>query len=371
MLFVGLLPALISAVPTSPSSEAAPAVKVRQLRSKLSKVLEHASSLPADLTAEARHVDSDAAKALQGSSKSDFDKVISEFAAFTAHLTGKSAALRHAAPAPQLPAEALKKAAELVPTLEQKVRKVLEHLKADKGQSAEQALLISNMERALAAPGNGQAIFEKAVALHKALEGAHGFLATRTQELTADRERLTQQIEEQQAYILYMMLRQRRKLPVKAQMALLRRHQFKDFSYAQKLLKVHSEKEPLDIQLLGMLPKPLAQKLARKDGGAAAGHLAAAGSDGRVQIVSSRLKNAVQGMAAELAKAKVQLEQIAHGSSKDVSPSEKKQAEVILKELKEVLNKVTSTHDLSTQMAAMDEVQNKIKTWMLSAMKNK
>jgi hypothetical protein len=346
-------------------------LKVRQVRTKLAKVLEHASALPSDLTAEARHVDADAAVALRGSKKADLEKVLSEFTAFTGHLTGKSDDLRRQAPAQQLPAEALKKAAALLPGLEGKVKKVLGHLKAEKAQSSAEATLIATMEHALAVPEHAQSSFERAVTLHKALESASVFLAKRTQELAADRLRLTQQIEEQQAYILYMMLRQRRKLPVKAQVALLRRHQFKDCGYAKRLLKAHSEKQPLDTQLLAMLPKPLAEKLARKDHGSVASHLAAAGSDGRVQIVSSRLKNAVQSMAAELAQAQAQLEQIAHGSSKDVSPAEKKQAEAILKDLKEVLKKVTSSHDLRAQMAAMDEVQNKIKTWMMNAMSNK
>merc|ERR1719183_2997850 len=95
------------------------------------------------------------------------------------------------------------------------------------------------MEHALATVP-GQNAFERAVALHNSLQLAHDFLAKRSQDLTADRERLTGEIEEQQAYILYMMLRQRRKLPLKAQMALLRCHQFKDFTYAQRLLKVHT-----------------------------------------------------------------------------------------------------------------------------------
>merc|ERR1719353_974480 len=111
-LFVTLLPAFISAAPSAPSSEAASVLKVR---TKLAKVLEHASALPSDLTAEARHVDADAAVALRGSKKADLEKVLSEFTAFTGHLTGKSDDLRRQAP-PAMPAEALKKAAALLPS---------------------------------------------------------------------------------------------------------------------------------------------------------------------------------------------------------------------------------------------------------------
>jgi hypothetical protein len=363
-----------TAAPVASSSkvaEAAAATKLRQLRARLGKVLEHASALPPTLAAEAKHVDDDAATALRGTGAVGFEKVVAEFAAFSGHLTDRSADLQREAEniqASHLPAGALEKAKKLLPGLDSKVRKVLEHLKADKGpESPAHASLIKGIELALAS-GSEQNAFERAVALHNALKSAHDFLAKRTQDLAADRERLTGEIEDQQAFILYMMLKQRRKLPVKAQMALLKRHQFKDFKYAQMLLKSHAASQPLDVQLLALLPKAMAEKLTQKTAQGKAGNLAAAGSDGRVQIVSSRMKNVVQTMAAGLAKAKTQLDEMVKGTS--ITAAEKKQAMDISSGLEGILKKVASTHDLKAQLDAMDEMQNKLKTWMLNAAKH-
>jgi len=347
--------------------------KVAQVQAKLAKVLQHASALPSALVAQARQVDADATTALRGSRKDkpSLEKILAEFSDFTQNLTHASDALHHDE-APQISPPDLEKATQLVPVLESKVRKVLEHMKAQKGQpSSAQVAVMAKLEHALAGPEIGQTAFERAVTLHKALVVAHDFLSDLTKTLDGDRKRLAMEIQEQQAFVLYMMLRQRRKLPLKAQMALLKRHQFKDSDYALQLLKAHSNTVPLDTQLLALLPKALADKITQKDHIGSVGRLAAAGSEGRVDIVSSRMKNVVQNMAAELVKARSQLEQISKGSSKDISVADKKQAATILKDLEDVLQRVNSTHDLKTQMEAMDEVQDKIKTWMLNAMSQK
>jgi hypothetical protein len=370
--------ALFKAKPTS--VEIVDMQKVAQVESKLAKVLQHTSGLPASLVAEARKVDTDAAKALRGSKtvdKASLEKVLSEFTAFTADLARTSDAIKHHDSLPVLnmnPAnitpEAFEHAEDLVVVLEAKLKKVEAHLTADKSVTDfGEATVLAKIEHALAGQ-DGESAFDRAVALHKALEAAHDYLAIRAKNLDADRQRLSQEISDQQATVLFMMLRQRRKLPMKAQMALLRRHQFKDCTYAMQLLKKHSD-GPLDDQLLAMLPAALAQKLAQKEHVANAGHLDAAGSDGRVQIVSSRMKNAVKNMAAELTKAKKQLEQISQGNSTDISPAEKKQAAGIIRDLEAVLEKEKSSHDLQSQMEAMDEVQTKLKGWMLNAMKQK
>jgi len=377
LALLSTLATLVAAAPvaSAPKGEAASATKVRQLRVKLDKVLEHASALAPALATEAQHVADDAVHSLRGAGAADeagLEKVLAEFAVFSTHLSGRSDELRREAASQQsshLPEGAIEKAKKLLPGLEGKVSKVLKHLEAEKGtESPAHATLVTAMTHALAAVP-GQNAFDRAVELHNGLKLAHDFLEKRTQDLAADRERLTGEIEEQQAYILFMMLRQRRKLPLKAQMALLRRHQFKDCTYAQRLLKAHSTSQPLDTQLLAMLPKALADKLARKTAQGPAGNLAAAGSNGRVQIVSSRMKNTVQMMAAGLAKAKTQLEQIVKGNS--VSADEKKQAKEILGGLEGILKKVSSTHDLKSQLDAMDEMQNKLKTWMLNAASHK
>lgn len=338
LALLGTAATLVAAAPvaSTPKGEAASAPKVRQLRARLDKVLEHASALAPALAAEAQHVADDAVRSLRGAGAADeagLEKVLAEFAVFSSHLSGRSDELRKEGP-----------------------------------ERSAHAALVTAMAHALATVP-GQNAFDRAVVLHNGLKLAHDFLEKRTQDLAADRERLSGEIEEQQAYILFMMLRQRRKLPVKAQMALLRRHQFKDFQYAQKLLKAHSSSQPLDTQLMALLPKALADKLAEKTAQGPAGNLAAAGSNGRVQIVSSRMKNTVQMMAAELTKAKTQLEQIVKGNS--VSADEKKQATEILGGLEGILKKVSSTHDLKSQLDAMDEMQNKLKTWMMNAASHK
>jgi hypothetical protein len=373
---------LFGAVSAKPTSvEVIDMEKVAQVQAKLAHVLQHSSGLPTSLVAEARKVDADASKALRGSKTTDkasLENVLSEFKAFTNDLTRTSEAIQHNHTLPVLnmnPANlnpaAYKHAEDLVPVLEAKLKKVMAHLTADhKVADFAEAAVLAKIEHALAGSGD-ESPFDRAVALHKALEAAHDYLADRAKELDADRQRLSQEIQEQQATVLFMMLRQRRKLPMKAQMALLKRHQFKECSYALQLLKAHNDTQALDVQLLAMLPPALAQKLAAKDHAESAGQLAAAGSDGRVQIVSSRMKNAVQNMAAELTKAKEQLEQISQSNSTDVSPAEKKEAGEIILSLGDVLKKASSTHDLKSQMEAMDVVQTKLKTWMLNAMTKK
>jgi len=372
------LAALVSGAPSASApkvpTEAAAAPKVRQLRAGLAKVFAHTSGLPAAITAEAHRVDDDAAHALSGGAadEASLKKVLAEFQEFQQHLTGRSDELRHEAvhiAASHLPAGALEKADKMLPGLQGKVESLLKHMKAEKGpESPAHAELMATMEHALAKVA-GQNSFERAVALHNSLKAAHDFLEVRTQALTADRKKLDAEIQEQQAYILFTMLRQRKKLPMKAQMALLRRHQFKDCGYAQTLLKAHGASQSLADQLLAMLPKALAQKLAAKDKVGPAGSLAAAGSNGRVQVVSSRMKNMVQTLAQGLTQAKGQLEQLVKGNS--VSPTEKSQAKEIITGLEDVLKKVSSTKDLKSQMDAMDEMQNKLKTWMTNFAKHK
>jgi len=372
MLVLSLVAALVSLTAGAPTAspakvvEAAAAPKVRQLRAGLAKVLTHSAALPAAITLEARHVDDDARQALSGAAdEASLEKVLVEFASFQAHLQGRSSELKqegfHAA-ASHLPAGALERAQKMLPDLQGKVGTLLKHMKAQKSsESPAHAELIATLEHALMNV-QGQNAFERAVVLHNALKSAHDFLVVQSQELADDRTRLDGELQEQQANILYMMLRQRRKLPIKAQLALLKRHQFKDCVYAQRLLKDHGASEPLAAQLLAMLPAPLAKKLAAKDVQGPAGNLAAAGSNGRVQIVSSHMKNVVQTMAAGLTKAKGQLEQMIQGNS--VSATEKAQAKEIAAGLEDVLKKVSSTKDLKTKMDAMDEMQKKLMTWM-------
>merc|ERR1719235_610330 len=122
--------------------------------------------------------------------------------------------------------------------------------------------------------------------------------------------------------MLYKMLQQRQKLPMRSQLAILKRHQFAKCSYAKQLLKNHKEKgPPLFKQLEDMLPQNLAQKTAPKAGNATFGHLAVAGSEGRVRIVSSEMKNTVKKMMSQLSEARGKLHHMLSSSSLSAAES--------------------------------------------------
>merc|ERR1719473_1706884 len=89
------------------------------------------------------------------------------------------------------------------------------------------------------------------------------------------------------------------------------------------------------------------------------GHLAAAGSGGSVQVVSSRLKNEVQKMIAELKGARAKL---VHMGKTKVG-QEAAQAKQIAAGLDEMLTKVESTKDLKSQLEMMDQVEGKLGGW--------
>uniref|UniRef100_A0A7S4PZR8 Uncharacterized protein n=1 Tax=Alexandrium monilatum TaxID=311494 RepID=A0A7S4PZR8_9DINO len=247
--------------------------------------------------------------------------------------------------------------------LEANVRRVLGHLRADRSLSGEEARqrdrVAGLLDGALASQGG---VFLHAMALHQALWAAQGFLLRRTKELTQQHTHLSDEVEEQQAHILYAMLKQRRRLPMSSQVALLRREQFANSPYAQQLLKRHLAAKPLYRQLESLLPAPLAHELMGQQPRAAE-HLAAGGSEGRVHIVSSRLKNDVKKMEGELRHSRDLISQLlAQGSVQ--SEAERKQAKGALADLDGVLRKVGGTNDLKVQLEAMYEVQGKMAKWM-------
>merc|ERR1719420_832926 len=119
----------------------------------------------------------------------------------------------------------------------------------------------------------------------------------RSIDLDREEARLGKEIEQGTERMLLAMLMQRRKLPLQSQLAILRRKQ---------LLKKH-DKRPLFDQLMAILPEDVVSKYNKAHAPKKSGHLAAAGSGGHVQVVSSRLKNQVSKMIAELKAARSKL----------------------------------------------------------------
>lgn len=364
-LVAGLAAPALAAMPAGSSDIAVELKKVQKLRTSLAKVAEH-GSLPAALTSEARAVAADAAKAVESkpTNGSALDSVLQEYKHFVADLMNARTTLANTPIAAPTVSESRLNA--LVPVLEGKVRKVLGHIEKDsKGLNSTQESTRQSAIHALTHALAEQNVTEKAkyaLDLHAALATARDFEVMRTAALDKEQVVLQGEIDAAQVHILYMMLQQRRKLPIRGQLAILKRHQFKTCSWAQKLLKEYKDgkaAKPLFEQLEDMLPQKLKQsKLASKASG---GHLEAAGSDGRVHIVSSALKNSVQKMLGQLDQARNKLSQIAGGHQG--SAVEAKRAKEILPVMDALLAKARSTKDLKLQLETMDEVQKKLGEW--------
>jgi len=176
------------------------------------------------------------------------------------------------------------------------------------------------------------------------------------------------EITAQRADELFRLLKQRRNLPMATQVAVLRRKEFANDANAQALLRAGRTDKPLYEQLQAMLPTVAAHPASADTSAARKDHLAAAGSEGRVHIVSSRMKNAVQTMAANLRRARQELAAIAaEGSAGGRAAAEVAQARDIVAGLDHVLSEVGGTSDLQRQLDAMDEMERKLKTWMAAA----
>lgn len=364
---------------------------VEELQSKLARVLRTENLLPVQLAGEARRVEADAARVVSlltegsrgggrnASGNLTFDGVLAEYKAFAAHLArieadltraaaraGEAASATTAAAPPQQESNE-ERAAELAAVLEGKVRHVLAHIRADRGLNATEASerdrLASSLEQALntSSSNASSSVVERALRLHEALASARGFLTQRAETLGRQQAHIAAEVEAQEVHLLMSMLRQRRKLPMRAQWALLRRHQFANCSYARRLLAAHREDQPLYEQLLALLPdgaRPTA------DGPSSAWRVDAAGSDGRVQIVSSQLKDNVKMMTRQLEAAREKLRQISEGSASGVTSAEQKEAKQILAGLDASLARVRKASGLGAELAALGEVQNQLAVWM-------
>mmetsp|Transcript_22661 Transcript_22661/g.52895 ORF Transcript_22661/g.52895 Transcript_22661/m.52895 type:complete len:364 (+) Transcript_22661:57-1148(+) len=266
--------------------------------------------------------------------------------------------------------------AQYVKGLEGKVQKVLRRLESEKGATEElewkRGNLTEQMRESLAmsvTTGNTDVdpVMAKFFRLHEALAAAQSYLKLQTQALDAQQQELEGEVQAEEVSLLHRMLKQRRSLPIKSQLAVLRRGQFSKNRYAEGLAAKHDDATPLYSQLEARLPASLAARLHTVEGSTAAqkkGHLEAAGSEGRVHIVSSRIKNSVDGMLSELEKARSRLAALADGKVATATDFDKTQARHVLSELDPLLEKARKSHDLSFQLEAMDEVQRRMQHWM-------
>lgn len=348
--------------------------KVQKLRLALAKVADQ-PVLSGPLRAEARAVAASADRALRGRrDPAALTEVVGEYRKFLGDLAHREVELKQTVDASVVhnaSAGATSQAASFARTLAAKVRKTLAHILAEgtKGMSGEEvrerASVVAELNASLVADaGSNASAVSRALKLHGALEDAHGYFSNRTAALTRQEAQLSHDIQKGQAWILYNMLKQRKSLPMGAQLAILKRRQFKKFAYAQALLKNHSKSTPLFEQLARELPRDLAPQAPKKG---AAEHLAAAGSDGRVQIVSSRLKGRVKAMMQYLASSRDKLRRLAEAKLNTTATAkdraEQKEAKVAVADLDKILAKANKTADLKTQLEAMFEVQKEMADW--------
>lgn len=300
-----------------------PTQVVAGISEKLAKVL-HAGGLAPELRTEAEHVQGEARAALArasgnstGLADTGLTETVVDFRAFLAHLTRREASLRGAG---GQAGQVEPKAAQLLPRLRAAAEKLARDIAvATEGETAaERVAIVARLQAALGDQSGGA--LEQVLRLHQSLEAAEDLLRQRTKRLSGQEAVLKKSIEDQQLWLLYKMLRQRKMLPMSTQVAMLRRPSFANISWAVQLLHNHTESEPLVTQLEALLPKATVARMLnpprhRK-------RLAPAGAgDGSMTVVSSRMKNAVKGMAQVLAHARDQLAALEAHPPKGCHPS--------------------------------------------------
>jgi len=337
--------------------------KVRSLRNALLGVAK-TKGLSTELATEATNVAADATSALDGKvDDAKLQKVLDEYQHFMGDLTHRSETLSKRSDAKD--DEMSSHLAKLVPILEGKVRKLLAHIQADskvadQKQAAVRESLITQCSNALA---ENSSQVEHALALDQALKSAHNYMVERVAAFSAQTEKLTEEITEGEVKILYAMLKQRHKLPIRSQLAILKRRQFSNCSYAKQLLKSHKDKgEPLYQQLEKMLPASLAEKIEPKEAKTADGHLAVEGSDGKIFVLSSGLKNGMKKTMEHLSGARNQLQQLLSvKEGKDaLDAAERVKTQKMVADIDDVVSRVGKTHDLKAQIEMADDMESKM-----------
>lgn len=143
---------------------------------------------------------------------------------------------------------------------------------------------------------------------------------------------------------------------------MLKRKQYAKFPLAERLLAQHNDKQPLYQQLEALLPKDQAAELNKKDA-TATSRLAASGSDGKVLIISSKIKQEVKSLTAELTTVRDKLE-VLKDDPKAGSPHDRAVAKTVAGNLDTALARVGNTTDLAKQLTILDDIQKNVGIWM-------
>lgn len=360
-------------LPTA-ASEPVQLGKVRQIHDSLSKVLQH-GNLRGEIMIEGQKLDGEmnSVLATHGRNATAMKLAIADFGVWWEDLKARATALskleatgaeRGEAPTQGAEDHREEQAAELAPQLEAKAKRILSHLLAEHSKMNVEERV--HVEDDLKAALGKSDVFERVLGMHQALVHANKYFQAETKLLTQEGAQLAREIEEQHVTVLYGMLKQRQRLPMVSQVALLRRREFANVTYAQQLLKKHGNSTSLFEQLDHLLSRDLVAKL-HVTAAHAKDRLAAAGSDGRVHIVSSRMKETVQGMIRIMSQAKAKLSGLVQHPSKTLSAHEVQEAKEIVAGLDKVLHDVTKTHDLKEQLDIMDVMQKRLGQWMATA----
>lgn len=396
-----LLPFLCAALVGAQDEHADIREKVTKLRSKMSHLVDHAQdlALPADIVANAQRVDKDAEDALSSDSEWLLKGVISEASSFMADLQSRKRQLlgdvnnKNGADAAGW-GEVLKKHPELmVKSLRAKAMHLIGKLEKEKGFDAEDGkekeAVVAALREAAGVKGNSTddekdskeetMSVEQQVAAAKTLEGAldkvRAYFLKREQRLTDEEAQLQKDVVKGQVMQLYYLLKKRKSLPLASQEALLKRPTWHNVSYAVTLLKEleadkaqHKKPTPLYKRLEELATKDHIPVEIKKNTTNKNGVMSVPGSEGRVFVVSSKLKNSVKDMAANLLKMKVPLQQFIKDNGKNPNDAANcKQAKEIMDGIDEVVSKVHGTHDFATQMGAMNAMGDKLAKWAAEA----
>jgi len=198
--------------------------------------------------------------------------------------------------------------------------------------------------------------------LRTAMTDSVANLKDKIDNLNKEQAGLASEIETANVQSLLRLLRERKSLPLKTQMAVLKRDDYAHLDVAQELLNSTDTNTSLFDQLVKLKPEA---EVPEED----IHHTKGAHSESRrVFVVSSKLKNAVKTLRAGLEKVRTQLQAAVESKEGDAAAVE--QGKSILKALDGAFKTVDSTTDLKTQLDALDSFQEKLGGLKLPGMKN-
>eukprot|EP00929_Paragymnodinium_shiwhaense_P006588 TRINITY_DN11028_c0_g1_i2.p1 TRINITY_DN11028_c0_g1~~TRINITY_DN11028_c0_g1_i2.p1 ORF type:complete len:207 (-),score=62.36 TRINITY_DN11028_c0_g1_i2:11-631(-) len=204
--------------------------------------------------------------------------------------------------------------------------------------------------------------------LHNALGAAQDYLTQRSQSIEKTQQRLQLEIEAKEVGILRTMLWQRRHLPLRTQLAVLRRPVFANSTFAKRLLEKHTDGQSLVEQLEALLPDAL--KASASKPAESTDRLAAAGSSGRVHVVSSGLSSMVKSMEKTLETSRDKLRSAMKGSSAaDLSPEAKTELTKLVGAIDGTLQQAHATKDLKTRLDALYAMQEQLQRTLAKVMR--